>query len=99
MEAKNATEVLIAAKWILENVGWIKGQAVKYSNGKYQGFCANSALSMVKASSGGALSRAHDLLQNEVGYPWGIVHFNDKTSTTKKMVLDAFDKAIEKSRK
>jgi hypothetical protein len=94
-KAKNSTEVLKAAKWILENVGWTKGQSrLTNDAGKYIAFCAYGAVGMVEADNyidrDLAMKRLHDVA------PGGdMVVFNDYKKTTKKMVLNKFDKAIK----
>jgi hypothetical protein len=95
--AKNSTEVLKAAKWILENVGWIKGEFTKRDKkGNYLGFCAAGALSAVRKSDPDDWMKARERLAKQMGCP--IASFNDDKKTTKKMVIDAFDRAIRGSK-
>jgi hypothetical protein len=96
--AKNTTEVLIAAKWLLENVGWIKGQQVHYPHGGSvpDGFCASGAITWVMAESYERKFRAYSFLESEMDRD--ILKFNDAPHTTKQHVLDAFDRAIQRSK-
>jgi len=47
--AKNATQVLIAAKWLIQNIGWTKRQYKKYNGNKVIAYCTSGAISAVKS--------------------------------------------------
>lgn len=93
-KAKTVTEVLKAAKWMLENVGWCQGRYTKYdSNGKTTAFCAAGAIEAVNADWG-LVSKALDRLGTVVGESY-IPTWNDEKGRTPAQVLKAFDKAIK----
>jgi hypothetical protein len=99
--AKNSTEVLKAALWILENVGWIKGRACERNElGKVIGLCASGAIKAVNAVDYNLNVDAHTRVERVVRgtYKWdcgnGIIGFNDNKSTTKEDVINAFKRAI-----
>lgn len=101
MKAKTSTEVLQAAKWILENVGWTRKQFTKTNGkGKVVGVCASQALYSVEIDNdtygyirGEARRRLEEVIGND------IVGFNDRPSTKKRDVVRAFKKAIERGSK
>lgn len=96
-KASNPTEVLVAAKWLLENFGWNKGAYAKYgADKKVVSFCAIGAIAVIETDDPSLFSKAIDHLVSVVG--GAIVPFNDNPKRTKKQVLKAFDKAIEKSK-
>lgn len=101
-KAKNSTEVLQAAKWMLENIGWIQGQniAYKYSGQEYRkivGFCSVSAINYTEVLNTASRQLAYNYLHKIVGEP--VAAFNDRPKRTKKEVIEAFDKAIKLSQK
>lgn len=107
MKAKTSTEVLQAAKWILENVGWFQGNW-SYSDpqsGEEVAFCALGAIN--KVEDGGqnkalAKTRLMEALPKKAKREYAnrswrdIATFNDDKKTTKRMVLALFDRAIKK---
>lgn len=99
MKAKTATEVLKAAKWIIENVGWCKKDFTKRNkDGKVVGVCATQAIYFVEIDNDfGVRENARERLQNEMHS--SIVEFNDRPTTRKRDVIRAFNKAIEKGSK
>jgi hypothetical protein len=101
-KASTVKEALIAAKQLIEQVGWSQGWFVKLNNQREViGYCAAGAINRatLEEDEGGisanrtlcAQSRNH--FSKVVGTP--IVEFNDAPNTTKEQVLQAFDKAIE----
>lgn len=96
-KAKTVTEVLKAAKWMLENVGWCKNQYTKYdTNGKPMAFCAAGAISHVVTDCELRV-KAHDRLSAAIKEPY-IPNWNDDLDRTLPQVLKAFDKAIKAKR-
>ena len=95
--AKNVREVLIAAKWMLENVGWHKGSFVRYKKHKPISFCLAGALENVYASERILISQAVGVLWNIIKD--NVVHYNDSPQTTKEDILALLDKAIANAKK
>jgi hypothetical protein len=88
--ARTVREVLIAAKWILEHVGWCQGYFSVSSNGKCVGFCSTGAIHTVHAKP--------SLIAKTMLVMQGITTFNDEPSTTLPMVLARFDEAIARAK-
>lgn len=97
MKAKTPTEVLKAAKWILENVGWIKDRDVDYVNLKPIGFCALGALKEVEREDDKAALFTLAVARLQDAMECSVCKFNDSPVTTKEDVIKAFDRAIERS--
>ncbi len=96
-KAKNSTEVLKAAQWMLENVGWIKGHSVKRDDqNKIIGFCSIGALYHVETNR-----TVRQLAEARLGDAMGgsIISFNDADETTKRKVINAFKRAIKNGSK
>jgi hypothetical protein len=94
-KAKNGTEVLKAARWMLDNIGWVQNHYRQDdSTGKAIGFCAVGALETVKTKKYGATNSAFKRLRAVVDHGL-IVEFNDAPGRTKQEVLNAFDQAIK----
>lgn len=91
--ANSPKQVLQAAKWILENVGWIQGKSYHIVNDKYAGFCSFEAINVVVAKHNSSKSYAVATLSQFMDNT--IVRFNDHPYRTKKEVLAAFERAIE----
>lgn len=97
-KAKTVKEVLIAAKWMLEHVGWIQGKYMeKGADGNPIAFCASEALNRVIPTNRDLRDRAQYLLSLHMD-GGSIIGFNDDLGRTKEQVLAAFDKAIEASK-
>lgn len=97
--AKNTTEVLTAAKWLLENVGWSQGDYVKYNpSNKPISFCSIGAIQTVEVDSSNLITSAENFLRSFMP-DRSIVSFNDNPVRTKEEVIKYFDKAIKKSKK
>ena len=107
MKAKTVKEVLIAAKWILENVGWCQKAYVTTKDdklgfdpdgsaaiGDVKAACALGSIYMVQSDNHDLRPGAVDVLQNEV---INITNWNDDPARTKQEVLDMFTRAIEKA--
>lgn len=93
-KAKTVTEVLKAAKWMLENVGWCQGTYVKNNNaGKITAFCAAGAIETVNADVS-LIDKALNRFGKVVGEGY-IPNWNDASGRTLPQVLKAFDKAIK----
>lgn len=101
MKAKTSTEVLQAAKWILENVGWSKRAFTKTnSQGKIIGVCASQALYSVEVEGNSPeYIRGEARRRLETAMGTDIIGFNDRRKTQKRDVVRAFKKAIEKGSK
>src|ERR1700727_201819 len=107
MKAKTAKEVLVAVKWILENVGWCKGSNARYKNGvKYcllkaiqrpdmiGSCCINGAIQLVEANEN-IRFRAERLISRVLPKNnAGVIQFNDSKNTTKQDIIDVLNKAI-----
>jgi hypothetical protein len=104
--AKNSTEVLKAALWMLENIGWTKDKAAEVSHGKYKSFCAFGAINMVYVKNNKDVLRdeACKQLKEAMGAEDyadvmnDIILFNDSPTTTKEMVISAFKRAIKRNK-
>jgi len=109
--AKTIKEVLVAAKWMIENIGWCQEDLVIYDrNNNEEAFCATGAISYVNGYGERSIVKdnAIRVLANAIdGYQIHdtttcldtIVNFNDWSETTKNKVLSKFDKAIKLSEK
>jgi hypothetical protein len=94
-QAKTVKQVLTAAKWMIENIGWTKGIFAVYNkemNGPVA-FCAAGAINRVEVDNYNLLSSARMMVSDAAGQ--NLVSFNDGPNTTKEDVLKAFDKAIK----
>jgi len=97
--ARTVREVLVAARWILENVGWTKGVYARNSRGQStlaqdagaQCFCGMGATYAVLKQNMDLGIQARALLGD-------MVAFNDAPSTTLPMVLARFDEAIARAK-
>jgi hypothetical protein len=105
--AKNSTQVLQAALWLLDNIGWVKNQDLARAvDGKITGFCAGGALSKVIADwqhKARAMERLHAVAPTVtiegVKCQKNAVAFNDHPKTTRKQVVNLFKRAIKKGSK
>lgn len=103
MKAKNVKQVLEAARWILENVGWgtmYYGQtqmgmplAMGQVHCDTKCACATGAIWMVEAKEE-LKNQAEDLLKEEVGTH--VPFWNDARGRTKEEVIDVFTRVINK---
>jgi hypothetical protein len=99
-QANTVKEVLIAARWMIENVGWCKGIYTQYPaditlgapNPRPCAFCATGAIYHVEAEAG-LRSAAESFLERSLGV-YSVPTWNDYPETTKEQVLQAFDLAI-----
>lgn len=97
-KAKTTTEVLKAAKWMLENVGWSQGTSYRDANGA-PAFFPHRDLSVIKSmclvGAFNLVDTLNPLLRNEaiisLKTKGGILNtlesFNDNPLTTKKDVI------------
>src|ERR1700677_213193 len=103
--SKTVKEVLVAARWMIENIGWCQGANLRNSQGKYialddageyknvASLCTIGAIVMVEApeqTKNTAYIRLSRIIDHTVISQW-----NDEPTRTKQEVLSAFDKAIE----
>ncbi len=97
--AKSAKEVLIAARWILENVGWCQGDFQRWERDakgrivnpvKPWSFCAIGALNIVCCKNLNSLVNAKIALGRLTGLGESIVSYNDIPGRTKEEVLALF---------
>jgi len=96
-KAESTTQVLIAAKWMIENVGWCQGRSIQMDESqKPVAFCAGGAIAGVEADF------YHKSFARDYLYRVVLTHvpeWNDHPLRTKKQVLKAFDQAIKLSKK
>ena len=110
MQAKTVKQVLVAARWILDNVGWCQGSYFKSKDGKrmfnireatdVDCVCAMGAILAVETTEelqSQALDLVNDLIV-ENHYTRYIANWNDESGRTKQQVLKMMDKAIERAR-
>lgn len=106
-QATTVKEVLIAAKWILENYGWCQGFYAKDAEGQrvygyhIEGaacYCTLGALNMVETAADGLRAGATDLVIEVIGNDWIVSDWNDTPGRTKDEVLETFDRAIERTK-
>jgi hypothetical protein len=98
-KAKTTKQVLIAAKWILNNIGWRQGSFEKYDavSSSPVAFCLVGAIQVVNAD-GVVRGSTKRLLTSMLGN--GLYHlpsWNDTAYRTKEEVLALLDKAIAKA--
>lgn len=104
MKVHTVKEVLIAAKWILENIGWNQNDYYRSKSGKrfdnhidmsdVASACSAGAIYLVEADVSLQEDTVDYLLQTIGG---SVSRFNDAPSTTKEDVLAVFQKAIERT--
>lgn len=98
MKAKTSTEVLQAAKWMIDNVGWCKKVFTRTDEkGKVLGMCATQAIFSVEVDDAHIRVEAHNRLEKVMD--GSVVGFNDADKTRKRDIIRAFNKAIEKGAK
>lgn len=102
-KAKNAKEVLIASKWIINHIGWSKGtmyrdqkrRPISNENSKHPekvySCCLVGAIELVKADEK-ALEHAKGILMRATN--GSIVCWNDTPGRTKSDVRAVLNKAI-----
>jgi hypothetical protein len=109
-KAKDATEALIAVKWIVENIGWNQGSAYLDKAGRARecrqdintygvsSCCLLGALSLVE-ENGGIYSPTDDaeVWLEKLIAPWRLLEWNDRPGRTKKQVLSLLTCAIRES--
>lgn len=100
-KAKNIKEVLIAAKWMLENVGWCQGLFSKRDDsGSIKAMCLVGAINRVQLTDAGykkllqekSTTMLSKLLKQDV-WIW-----NDTEGRTKEEVISLLDRAIKKAK-
>lgn len=107
-KAKTAKEVLVAAKWIIENVGWCQNAFAKDKNGQtipprvhnaenIACVCSLGALELVQANLSIKMAAEKILLDTINQKPrsfWrSVIEWNDTSS--KEEVVKTFDEAIK----
>lgn|SRR5271166_6963361 len=100
--ASSTKEVLVAARWILENVGWCQGKFSLWEGGKPVGFCPVGAVNRVELDllpaaglKAGALGLLEDAMISLAKKKTTVYQWNDDRKRTREQVLKAFDKAIK----
>lgn len=108
-KAKSAMQVLQAVEWILVNKGWCQGSYYQDSNGNplhllttenlstIASACLEGAIDLVDVRNISISDKAEEILESVVGN--NITVYNDAPSRTKKQVLAAVRKAINKADK
>jgi hypothetical protein len=112
--AKSVREVLIAARWILDKIGWTQGCDARDSDGRLVSptnsravcFCATGAVIAVEAEEVGLRLNAIRSLERELtppshqvpGMRVTLAFWNDQRRRTKKQVLALFDRVIRKTK-
>jgi hypothetical protein len=110
-QATTVKEVLIAARWIIDNIGWCQGRYAKTSDGKGvddfrrnkgDAYCSLGAIKVVEKSNSDMLEyQASCAFQQVISRDLGsdvIVNWNDDLHMTKQRVLEVFDQAIERAK-
>jgi hypothetical protein len=110
MKAKTVKEVLVAARWILSHYKWVQRLHTQYGYtdegrldiNKPIGFCLigavdavqilNEELSLVEPLRGEAFRLLRNVIMDVHLASW-----NDQKGMTKKQVLEALDRAIERA--
>jgi hypothetical protein len=100
-KANSVKEVLIAAKYLLENIGWCQGDFSNYQDGKPVSFCMLGAINHVEVSDIELTWEAKALLSQTILKNISIdsqmlSDWNDNSARKKKDVIKLFDKAIRK---
>jgi len=96
--ASSPKEVLIAAKYIIDHLGWCQGRMYKYDKNLITHVCAYGALHLVQVRSYLDKSNAIRLLSNFLSKNTkssGISAFNDTPGMTKDKVSKMFGKVIK----
>jgi hypothetical protein len=111
-QVKTVKEVLVAARWIIDNIGWCQGAFARTTDGrgifvnfretKAAAYCSVGAICVVEKSDRALENQAYSLLKEVIGFSndfWqmGIPGWNDNSYTTKQRVLEVFDQAIERA--
>jgi hypothetical protein len=104
MIATTTKEVLIAARWILANVGWCQGAWFRNKRGtptipsnQVGSACILGALQLVEADPFARIGAKELLLKFVPNEACTLSGFNDTVGRTKKEVLTLFDRAIKKA--
>lgn len=104
MKAKTAKELLIAAKWILEHVGWCQHVSCRWpgpdvmgkGRGSPEAYCLTGAMNVVECEPSCPWPDATMLVSILIGSDQVAV-WNDDPKRTKKQVLALLDKAIARA--
>jgi hypothetical protein len=107
-QAKSVKQVLQAARWIIQNVGWCQNTFFKNKKGNHiydissalktgnvGCACASGAIKLVQTNES-LREDARLSLHKVVDYP-SVPIWNDTPGRTKEEVLEAFDKAIARA--
>ena len=112
MKAKSPKQVLIAAKWMLENVGWCKGNYVSYKDSiglEIESLCILGAINRVEIDEdkvgihSAAKSMIWELIKKQkqnssLHMDSAIGTWNDESKRTKKEVIQLLNKAIAQAK-
>jgi hypothetical protein len=112
-KAATIKEVLIAARWILDNIGWCQGSYTKTKSGEYgvlppihsdnigdvSAACLEGAVWLVETKNHLLPGETFDFIQFKIEnkYSQSITSWNDEPKRTKKQVLSFLDKIIEEA--
>lgn len=89
--ATTVKEVLIAARWIQNRLGWCQGRRYEYDDGRKVACCMLGAVEFVVTTTSlqdEAVEELRTTVENSVA------SFNDTVARTKCDVLEAFDDTI-----
>lgn len=100
-EAKSVKQVLVAAKWMIQNIGWCKGDFFKFKDGKEVAYCLSGATGRVQTDP--SLRQAANLLisqfiKEDPAFTGHIPSWNDAPYRTKEQVISLLNKAIKKAK-
>jgi hypothetical protein len=99
-KANSVKEVLIAAKYLLENIGWCQGHFSLHQDGKPVSFCMLGAINAVEVWDIELTWEAKILLSQtifkNISDSQMLSDWNDKPARKKRDVIKLFDKSIRK---
>jgi len=106
-KAQNATEVLIAARWMLKNIGWCQGQYERYNyDNTSKAFCALGSIRAVETSPEYDVESIYAPKSYAIYFLLSIISnnynniqsWNDSSGQTKNNIIKVFTKAIKLSK-
>jgi hypothetical protein len=110
MKATTVKEVLVAMRWIIDNVGWCQGALYTDKSGDkhniippydtvlkddISGVCLSGAWYLVECDNEKVKDNALNILNSLTSY--GMIVYNDSFCRTKEQVLALLDKAIKQA--
>ena len=100
-KAKTVKEVLIATKWIIENIGWCKMVPMRDEDEHScnvidyaRSFCLSAAIGHVECDDQIRVE-ARGIAERFIGEHDSIIDWNDRWYRTKKHVISLLNKAIK----